>query len=103
MQGHCRRVSGLTRYLVHWDKVSVLLFDFGSVPGDEVNSQERQQTAGMEFSNDQMPWRIKMDAKVAIVSASLANLPEEKHEYVQQSQAFKFLVENDAWNNENAH
>lgn len=44
-----------------------------------------------------------MDAKVAIVSASLANLPEEKHEYVQQSQAFKFLVENDAWNNENAH
>lgn len=48
-------MSGLTRYLVHWDKVSVLLFDFGSVPGDEVNSQERQQTAGMEFSNDQMP------------------------------------------------
>lgn len=41
--------SGLTRYLVHWDKVSVLLFDFGSVPGDEVNSQERQQTAGPEF------------------------------------------------------
>lgn len=39
----------LTWYLVHCDEIPVLLFYFGPVPGDEVNSEERQKTAGGEF------------------------------------------------------
>lgn len=45
----------LTRYLIHCDKVAVLLFYFGPVPGDEVNSKERQEAAAKQFEGDPMP------------------------------------------------
>lgn len=39
----------LTRYLIHRNKITVLLFYFWSVSGDEENSKERQKAAGKEF------------------------------------------------------
>lgn len=93
----------LTRYLIHCDEIPVLLFYFGPVPGDEVNSEERQKTAGEEFLG--RPDATLKDTwhKSCRNWCVVQNLPEEEHKYVQQSQAFKLLVENDACKSENAH